>query len=105
MTATAEAAVFSALGDPNRLALIERLLAAGPSSIVALTADSGLTRQAVTKHLKVLEKARLLRCRRIGRATLWQIERRTLGEARITLARISQAWDERLARLNLHLQT
>lgn len=100
----AEAAIFSALGDANRLALIERLIRVGPSSIVTLTGDSGLTRQAVTKHLKVLETAGLLRCQRVGRATLWQIDRRTLGEARICLARISQQWDERLERLRQQVE-
>ena len=102
---SAEAAVFSALGDPHRLALVERLSSEGPISIAALTVGTGLTRQAVTKHLKVLEKSGLLRCRRIGRVTAWQIDRRTLAGARINLAKIAEQWIARLDRLKTQVET
>ena len=57
----ANAAVFSALGDETRLRLVDRMCDAGPASIVELTEGSGVSRQAVTKHLRVLEGAGLVR--------------------------------------------
>ncbi len=90
--------VFAALGDQTRLGIVTRL-AAGPLSIAKLTADSTITRQAVTKHLRVLERARLVHGARHGRETLWQLDLRRLEEARRYLDQISQQWDRALARL------
>ena len=55
-----EAAVFAALGDETRLTLVERLRS-GPASIVSLTGSANMSRQAITKHLQVLEKAGLVK--------------------------------------------
>jgi DNA-binding transcriptional ArsR family regulator len=93
------AALFAALGDPMRLRLVARLGGAGRMSIAGLTAGSGVTRQAITKHLRVLEAAGLARSRRRGRELLWQLERRRLQEARRCLDSISRQWDEALGRL------
>jgi len=61
----ASAAIFAALGDGTRLRLIQRLSAEGPRSITELSQHSALTRQAITKHLQVLETAGgVLRTRR-----------------------------------------
>jgi DNA-binding transcriptional ArsR family regulator len=68
-------------------------------SITRLTAGSKVTRQAITKHLRVMEGAGLVRCRRIGRETLWQLESRRLEEARHYLGLISRQWDDALGRL------
>jgi DNA-binding transcriptional ArsR family regulator len=68
-------------------------------SITRLTAGSKVTRQAITKHLRVMEGAGLVRCRRIGRETLWQLERRRIEEARHYLGLISKQWDDALGRL------
>jgi DNA-binding transcriptional ArsR family regulator len=68
-------------------------------SIAGLTAGSRFTRQAITKHLRVLEAAGLARSRRRGRERLWQLERQRLQEARRYLDSISRQWDEALARL------
>lgn len=68
-------------------------------SITTLTADSSVTRQAITKHLRVLEGAGLVRGTRRGRESLWQLERQRLQQARRYLDAISQQWDEALARL------
>lgn len=68
-------------------------------SITSLTAGSRVTRQAVSKHLRVLEGAGVVRARRRGRESIWQLERRRLGEARRFLDLISQQWDEALGRL------
>jgi DNA-binding transcriptional ArsR family regulator len=93
------APLFAALGDETRLRLVSRLCEGGPLSIASLTAGSRVTRQAITKHLRVLEGAGLVRSRRRGRESLWQLERNRLREARHYLDLISLQWDEALGRL------
>jgi predicted transcriptional regulator len=68
-------------------------------SITRLTAGSNVTRQAITKHLRVMEKAGLVRSTRRGRECVWQLDRRHLEEARHHLEQISKQWDEVLGRL------
>ena len=97
------APVFAALGDENRLRLLARL-AAGPLSISRLTAGSGITRQGVTKHLRVLAGAGLVRSSRRGKESLWQLERRRLEEARRSLDLISRQWEESLSKLKLFVE-
>ena len=72
------APIFAALGDETRLALVGRLSASGPLSIVTLTDGTGVTRQAVTKHLHVLSDAGLVRDSWIGRERVWQLEPESL---------------------------
>jgi DNA-binding transcriptional ArsR family regulator len=91
--------VFAALGDETRLRLLGRLGRGEPLSISTLTAGSGMSRQAVTKHLRVLARAGLVRGRRRGKSSLWQLERERLEEARRSLELISQQWDQSLVRL------
>jgi DNA-binding transcriptional ArsR family regulator len=99
-SALAQAApLFAALGDETRLALVHRLGASGPLSIARLTDDTKVTRQAVTKHLEVLERAGLVRGERHGRERLWVFEAQRLDEARRYLEQISRQWDEALGRL------
>ena len=93
------AALFGALGDATRLRLVARMGSAGPTSIAGLTAGTRVTRQAITKHLRVLEAAGLARSRRRGRERLWQLERQRLQQAGRYLDSISRQWDEALARL------
>lgn len=93
------APLFAALGDPTRLALVDRLSQAEPRSIKRLTAGSVITRQAVTKHLHVLEDAGLVRHTRRGRERIWQLSPERLEIARQFLLEISRRWDARLARL------
>jgi DNA-binding transcriptional ArsR family regulator len=81
------------------LRLVARIGSAGPTSIAGLTAGMRVTRQAITKHLRVLEAAGLARSRRRGRERLWQLEQRRLRQARRYLDSISRQWDEALARL------
>jgi DNA-binding transcriptional ArsR family regulator len=94
-----EAPVFAALGDQTRLALVARLGREGPLSIARLTEGSAVTRQAVSKHLRVLAHAGLARGTRKGRETLWRLDPERLGEARRTLDRIAARWDDALERL------
>ena len=95
----ASAPLFAALGDATRLRLLSRLSAGAPLSITALTAGSRVTRQAITKHLRVLEGVGLVRSTRRGRESLWRVEQRRLAEARRYLDQISAQWDEALGRL------
>jgi DNA-binding transcriptional ArsR family regulator len=92
------AALFAALGDETRLRLVLRL-GDGPASITKLTAGSKITRQAITKHLRVLEDARLVQATRHGRESVWHLDRRRVDEARGYLDLISKQWDAALGRL------
>jgi DNA-binding transcriptional ArsR family regulator len=91
--------VFSALGDETRLKLIGALCASGPMSITRLTEGTCFTRQAVTKHLRVLAAVGLARDMRAGRERLWRFEPTPLDEARRSLEAIGAQWDRALLRL------
>lgn len=93
------AALFAALGDETRLRLVSRLCSEGPLSIARLTAGSGITRQAVAKHLRVMEDAGLVRGTQQGRENIWRVEQKRLAEARYYLQQISAQWDEALGKL------
>ena len=93
------ALLFAALGDSTRLRLVSRLSNDGPSSITRLTAGSRVTRQAISKHLRVMEGAGLVHSERKGRESLWQLDQRRLEEARRYLGLISKQWDNALNRL------
>jgi DNA-binding transcriptional ArsR family regulator len=93
------APLFAALGDATRLRLVSRLCDDGPMSITRLTAGSHITRQAITKHLRVMEQAGLVRSTRHGRESVWQLQHQRLEDARRHLALISKQWDNALARL------
>lgn len=95
----AAAPVFAALGDEVRLHLVFRLCHEGPLSITMLTAGSHVTRQAITKHLRVMQKAGIARSKRCGRESVWELERRRIEDARRNLDAISRQWDAALERL------
>ena len=97
--------MFTALGDQTRLYLITRLCEEGPLSISALTGGTGLTRQAVTKHLRILGHAGLATCGRSGREQRWRVEPRRLREVRQWLGQISAEWDRALSRLKGFVET
>jgi DNA-binding transcriptional ArsR family regulator len=68
------ALLFAALGDKTRLRLVFRLSDDGPMPITKLTAGSHVTRQAITKHLRVMEQVGLVRSTRRGRESVWQLD-------------------------------
>jgi DNA-binding transcriptional ArsR family regulator len=68
-------------------------------SIARLTAGSRVTRQAISKHLRVLEGACLVRSTRRGRESIWRLEQRRVREARRYLELISLQWDDAIERL------
>src|ERR1700730_12246744 len=84
------APIFAALGDETRLRLVSRLCNNGPMSITRLTVGSLVTRQAITKHLHVMEEAGLLRSARHGRESVWQLDLQGLEDARHYLELISK---------------
>jgi DNA-binding transcriptional ArsR family regulator len=93
------ARVFAALGDETRLSVLARLSEGRPQSISRLTAGTRLTRQAVTKHLRVLEGAGVVRSVRAGRENLFALEPKPIEGARKYLDDVSRQWDDALARL------
>jgi DNA-binding transcriptional ArsR family regulator len=95
----APAPVFAALGDETRLALVVKLSGGEPHSISQLTRGSRLTRQAITKHLRVLERVAIVRSVRAGRESLFELNPKPLEEIKGYLDRISELWDRKLARL------
>lgn len=91
--------VFAALADPTRRQLIETLAARGNASATALAAGLPISRQAVAKHLGALGGAGLVRSRRAGRETLYELQPQRLGEAADWIAGIDREWEDRLASL------
>lgn len=98
------APVFAALGDETRLRIVAQLCRSGPASITGLTEDAGVTRQAVAKHLRILEDAGLVRSTRSGRESSWRLLPGGLADARARLERISQQWDAALERLRAFVE-
>jgi DNA-binding transcriptional ArsR family regulator len=91
--------LFAALGDVTRMQIVGRLSRGEPLSIATLTAGTGVTRQAVTKHLKVLDDVGLVRSSRQGRQRMWQLEPARLDAARRSLDLIAAQWTTALGRL------
>lgn len=98
------APLFAALGDETRLRLIVRLSSGGPGSITQLSAKSDVSRQAITKHLRVLSDAGLVHSTRKGREQVWDLEPKRLDDAHAYLDRISTQWDEALDRLRAFVE-
>src|SRR5450432_3432418 len=99
------APVFAALSDETRLSLLATLSAGVPCSISQLTANSKMSRQAITKNLRVLENAGLVRGETAGRECLFELEPRPLEEIRDYLDLVSKRWGEALARLKKFVET
>jgi len=92
-------AVFAALGDPTRVMLIQKLSGGSRESISNLAEGSSVTRQAITKHLVVLQEAGLVQAERSGRETLFQLSPAKIKDAGKALEGISRQWDVGLAKL------
>ena len=99
-----QAPVFAALGDETRLRLVAKLCGGQPRSISQLTEGSKLTRQAITKHLRVLERARIVRSVRRGREKLFEFDPKPIDDIRKYLDWVSAQWDEALARLKAFVE-
>jgi DNA-binding transcriptional ArsR family regulator len=99
------APLFAALGDETRLLLVARLSGGPPCSITQLTAGSRLTRQAITKHLRVLETAGLVHSVRSGRESRFQFDPQPLNDIKQYLDFVSRQWDQALSRLKSFVES
>jgi DNA-binding transcriptional ArsR family regulator len=95
---------LAALGEPTRLNLVDRLSDGRERSISQLTTGLGLTRQAVTKHLRVLERAGIVHSQRFGRESRFRIDPEPINDARSYLDSVSARWDDALERLQEHVE-
>lgn len=100
----AVAAVFSALGDDTRLAVMAELGRAGGLTATTLAVGARVSRQAIVKHLRVLEGARLVSRHRRGREVLYAVEPERLADARGFLDAIAARWDRALERLRAYVE-
>jgi DNA-binding transcriptional ArsR family regulator len=96
--------VFAALGDATRLSLVVRLAGGQPCSISQLTAGSKLTRQAITKHLRVLQRTGMVHSTRAGRESLFEFNPQPIEGLKEYLDLVSQQWDQTLSRLKLFVE-
>ena len=100
----AHAPVFAALGDETRLALVAKLSGGQPRSISQLTKGSKLTRQAITKHLRVLESVGIVHSVHAGRESLFNFDPTPIEEMREYLDFVSEQWDQALVRLKSFIE-
>jgi DNA-binding transcriptional ArsR family regulator len=96
--------VFAALGDATRLSLLGRLSVDGPLSITRLSEGTGVTRQAITRHLYALGDAGLVRTARRGREQVFELDLKRLEKARRYLDQIAAQWDEAADRLKAFVE-
>jgi DNA-binding transcriptional ArsR family regulator len=96
--------VFAALGDETRLGIVAKLADGQPLSISRLTDGSLMTRQSITKHLRVLEKAGMVRCAHRGRESLFEFNPKPIIEIQEYLDRVSKNWDQALSRLKAFVE-
>jgi DNA-binding transcriptional ArsR family regulator len=101
----AAALLFAALSDETRLSVLQRLARSGPASISTLADGGDMTRQALTKHLHVLQSAGVIDGHREGREHLWALNPAGLAVAQRNLARIARGWDDALSRLKAHVES
>ncbi len=99
-----QAPVFAALGDPTRLALLAKLADGRSQSIARLSSGGAMTRQAITKHLRVLEDAKLVKSVRAGREVKFAFRPDAVAGARSYLDEIARQWDGALARLKTFVE-
>jgi DNA-binding transcriptional ArsR family regulator len=96
---TADGGVFAALADPTRRQVLQELVRGGDTTATGLAARLPVTRQAVGKHLGVLERAGLVRARRVGRESRYEPQTAGLTAAADWLMVLAAEWEQRLARL------
>ena len=104
MSADQLSAVFGALADPTRRAILTRLAEEGDANVAELAAPFQVSQPAISRHLKVLEQAGLISRRRRATARLSHLEAEPLREATAWLARYREYWDESYDRLDALLE-
>jgi DNA-binding transcriptional ArsR family regulator len=91
--------LWSAIGDPTRRRLLDLLLVAGEGTATSLSRHLPVTRQAVSKHLGVLDRAGLVRVAPAGREKRYRVDDAQLARAVAQLTSVGSAWDARLRRI------
>lgn len=98
------ALIFAALGDATRLSLVAKLCTGQRRSICELTRGSKLTRQGITKHLGVLQRAGMVRSVHSGRESLFELELEPIADIQKYLDYVSEQWDQALSRLKTFVE-
>jgi predicted transcriptional regulator len=91
--------LWSAIGDPIRRTMIDLLLAGGPGTATSLSERLPVTRQAVAKHLAVLDRVGLVHATPAGRERHFQVDEAQLARAVAQLSAVGASWDARLRRI------
>lgn len=99
MTTAVDDDLWSAIGDPIRRQVIDLLLAGGPGTATSLSQRLPVTRQAVSKHLAVLDRVGLIHAAPAGRERHYQIDEAQLARAVAQLSAVGATWDARLGRI------
>jgi ArsR family transcriptional regulator, cadmium/lead-responsive transcriptional repressor len=105
MTAQVDDELWSAIGDPSRRRVLDLLVSSGEASASWLAGRVPFSRQAVSKHLVVLERAGLIRRRRQGREVLYQVQTDRLDQATHAMAQLAAQWDRRLGMIKRLAET
>lgn len=88
--------LWSAVADPTRLSVLDLLLERGEATATTLAAELPVSRQAVAKHLAVLERSGLVEGRKLRREVLYSVRPERLEVARLRMAEIAAEWNQRL---------
>jgi predicted transcriptional regulator len=99
VTVAVDDELWSAVGDPTRRRLLDLLLAEGGGSATTLSQRLPVTRQAVAKHLGVLDRVGLVRAAPSGRERRYEVDEAQLARAVAQLSSVGAAWDDRLQRI------
>ncbi len=99
MSAAVDDELWSAIGDPTRRTMIDLLLAGGSDTATSLSAQLPVTRQAVSKHLGVLDRVGLVHGSPLGRERHYRVDEAQLARAVAQLSTVGATWDARLRRI------
>jgi DNA-binding transcriptional ArsR family regulator len=105
VTTAVDDRLWSAIGDPTRRRMVDLLLAEGSGTATTLSERLPVTRQAISKHLGVLDRVGLVRATPAGRERRYQVDERQLARAAAQLADVGSAWDARLQRIKRIAET
>jgi ArsR family transcriptional regulator, cadmium/lead-responsive transcriptional repressor len=105
MTAQTDDELWSAIGDPSRRRVLDLLVSNGAVSASWLSGRVPFSRQAVSKHLAVLEEAGLVSRRKQGREVLYQVDADRLDQAARAMSELAAQWDRRLVAIKRLAET
>jgi DNA-binding transcriptional ArsR family regulator len=95
--------IFTALADAQRRKVVEALNHSGNLSIKQLTINSSISRQAITKHLNILIKAKIVQAEFIGKERIHNLDPKAMQRLFTWLAPFAQKWDDRLNNLGKYI--